>query len=136
VQFMPPDSQAFGNELIMALRRTREFGMIVSSGVGGTDTEVFAERFRKGQAVVAASPEMTDAETFFELYRKTISYKKASGLSRGQTQTILAGHPLLPDWSTPAPEQTRIDPKADALLSASDIAALGAAKGKEDESGR
>ncbi len=56
------------------------------------------------------------------------------GLSRSQTQTILAGQPLLPDWSTPAIPQT--DPKADALLSASDIAGMNAANGKEDESGR
>lgn len=47
VQFMPPDSEAFGNELIVGLRRTREFGMVISAGLGGTDTELYAERFRK-----------------------------------------------------------------------------------------
>ncbi|MFQ8890701.1 MAG: acetate--CoA ligase family protein, partial [Bilophila wadsworthia] len=50
VQFMPPDSASFGNELIVGLRRTREFGMVISAGLGGTDTELYAERFRKGQA--------------------------------------------------------------------------------------
>ena len=54
VQFMPPDSEAFGNELIVGLRRTREFGMVISAGLGGTDTELYAERFRKGQAIIAA----------------------------------------------------------------------------------
>ena len=49
VQFMPPDSASFGNELIVGLRRTREFGMVISAGLGGTDTELYAERFRKGQ---------------------------------------------------------------------------------------
>ena len=55
VQFMPPDSQAFGNEMIVGIRNTREFGMVISAGLGGTDTELYGERFRKGQAIVAAS---------------------------------------------------------------------------------
>jgi len=88
VQFMPPDSGAFGNELIVGLRRTIEFGTIISAGLGGTDTELYAERFRKGQAIVAASVELTDGQQFFELFRKTISYKKLAGLTRGQRQIV------------------------------------------------
>lgn len=88
VQFMPPDSSSFGNELIVGLRNTREFGMVVSAGLGGTDTELYAERFRKGQAIVAASCKLTDGETFFELFRKTISYKKLAGLTRGQRRVV------------------------------------------------
>ena len=88
VQFMPPDSGAFGNELIVGLRNTREFGIIISAGLGGTDTELYAERFRKGQAIVAASCELIDGERFFELFRKTISYKKLAGLTRGQRRIV------------------------------------------------
>jgi acyl-CoA synthetase (NDP forming) len=88
VQFMPPDSGAFGNELIVGIRNTREFGMVISAGLGGTDTELYAERFRKGQAIVAASTVMTDGEAFFELFRKTISYKKLAGLTRGQQRIV------------------------------------------------
>ncbi len=88
VQFMPPDSDAFGNELIVGLRRTREFGMVISAGLGGTDTEVYAERFRKGQAVVAASTAMTDGQGFFELFKGTISYRKLAGLTRGQRRIV------------------------------------------------
>jgi len=88
VQFMPPDSSAFGNELIVGLRRTREFGMVLSAGLGGTDTELYAERFRKGQAIVAASTELTDGETFFSLFRQTISYRKLAGLTRGQRRIV------------------------------------------------
>ncbi len=84
VQFMPPDSSSFGNELFVGLRRTREFGMVISAGLGGTDTELYAERFRKGQAIVAAPTETLHGEAFFELYKKTISYKKLAGLTRGQ----------------------------------------------------
>lgn len=88
VQFMPPDSDAFGNELIVGLRRTREFGMVISAGLGGTDTEVYAERFRKGQAIVAASTAMTDGQGFFELFKTTISYRKLAGLTRGQRRIV------------------------------------------------
>lgn len=88
VQFMPPDSQAFGNELIVGLRNTREFGMIISAGLGGTDTELYAERFRKGQAIVAASTAITNGDAFFELFRKTICYKKLAGLTRGQRRIV------------------------------------------------
>ena len=88
VQFMPPDSAAFGNEIIVGIRNTREFGMIISAGLGGTDTELYAERFRKGQAIMAASTVMTSGERFFELFRTTISYKKLAGLTRGQRRIV------------------------------------------------
>ena len=88
VQFMPPDSQAFGNEMIVGIRSTREFGMVISSGLGGTDTELYAERFRKGQAIVASSTAMTDGNTFFDLFRQTICYKKLAGLTRGQRRIV------------------------------------------------
>lgn len=88
VQFMPPDSEAFGNELIVGIRNTREFGMIISAGLGGTDTELYARRFRKGQAIVAASTALTDGESFFELFRKTICYQKLAGLTRGQRRIV------------------------------------------------
>lgn len=99
VQFMPPDSEAFGNELFVGIRNTREFGMIISAGLGGTDTELYAERFKKGQAVVAASTELTDGRTFFELFRNTISYRKLAGLTREQ-QRIVTDEQLIECFSS------------------------------------
>jgi acyl-CoA synthetase (NDP forming) len=87
-QYLPPDSEAFGSELIVGIRRTREFGMVISAGIGGTDTELYAERFRKGQAVVAASTEMTDGESFFELFRGTLAYRKMAGLTRERRRLV------------------------------------------------
>ncbi len=88
VEFIPPDSEAFGNELIVGLRNTREFGMVISAGLGGTDTELYARRFRKGQAIVAASCELVDGDSFFELFRRTISYRKLAGYTRGQRRIV------------------------------------------------
>ena len=36
-EYLPPDSMAFGNELLVSLRLTREFGMVITAGLGGTD---------------------------------------------------------------------------------------------------
>lgn len=88
VQFMPPDSDAFGNELIVGIRRTREFGMILSAGLGGTDAELYAERFKKSQAIVAASTRLTDGEAFFSHFRQTISFEKLAGRTRGQERIV------------------------------------------------
>ncbi len=87
-QYMPPDSEEFGNELLVSLRNSREFGMILSAGLGGRDTELYASRFRKGQAVVSASTEQVDVDTFFNLFKETISYKKLAGLTRGQQRIV------------------------------------------------
>ena len=62
--------------------------MVISAGLGGTDTELYAERFRKGQAIVAALTELTDGDAFFELFRKTVSYRKLAGLTRGQRRIV------------------------------------------------
>ncbi len=88
VQFMPPDSSSFGNELIVGLRCTSEFGMVISAGLGGTDAELYAERFRKGQAIVVAPTQTVDGIAFFEMYKNTISYKKLAGLTRGQQRIV------------------------------------------------
>lgn len=83
-QYMVPDSEEFGNELLVSLRNSREFGMIISAGLGGRDTELYSARFRKGQAIVSASTEQVDGLSFFHLFKQTISYKKLAGLTRNQ----------------------------------------------------
>jgi len=87
-EYLSLDSSDFGNELLVSLRNTREFGLILSAGLGGTDTELFAEHFKKGQAVVSASTGMTTGDEFFEIYQKTLSYKKLAGKTRGQKRMV------------------------------------------------
>ncbi|MDX9788090.1 MAG: acetate--CoA ligase family protein [Desulfobacterales bacterium] len=88
VQYMPPDSAAFGNELIVGIRWSREFGMILNAGLGGTDTELYARKFKKRQAVVSASTVMTDGPAFFKLFQNTLAYRKLAGLTRAQRRIV------------------------------------------------
>ncbi len=88
IQYMPPDSEAFGNELIVGLRHSREFGMVLSAGLGGTDTELYAKFFRKNRAIVTAPTATGDGYSFFKLFRKTVSYQKLIGLTRGQKRIV------------------------------------------------
>ena len=87
-QFLPPESDALGNELLVSLRWTREFGMVITAGLGGTDTELYAERFRLGQAVISASTAHVTGEEFFDLFSRTIAYEKLSGQTRGMTRLV------------------------------------------------
>ena len=87
-EYLPPDSMAFGNELLVSLRLTREFGMVLTAGLGGTDTELYAESFRSGQAVVSASVELVSGQEFLNLFKGTIAYKKLGGLVRGGKRLV------------------------------------------------
>ncbi|MCG8638696.1 MAG: acetate--CoA ligase family protein [Desulfobacterales bacterium] len=88
VQFLPPESDALGNELLVSLRWTRELGMVITAGLGGTDTELYADRFRLGQAVVSASTALVSGEAFFDLFKHTIAYEKCAGLTRGNARLV------------------------------------------------
>ena len=87
-EYLPTEALAFGNELLVSIRRTREFGMILTAGLGGTDTELYAQRFRSGQAVVSASTKMVDADRFFDLFKKTLSFDKLTGIGRGEKRKV------------------------------------------------
>ena len=90
-EFIEADASGAGNELLIGLRNTREFGMILSAGVGGVDTELYAAGSRRGQAVVSASTALTTAEEFLELFKPTIAYRKIAGLTRGARRLVTDG---------------------------------------------
>lgn len=87
-EFIEADAAGSGNELLVGLRNTREFGMILSAGMGGVDTELHAASARRGQAVVSTSTALTTAEEFLELFRPTIAYRKVAGLTRGGRRLV------------------------------------------------
>jgi acyl-CoA synthetase (NDP forming) len=88
VQWMPRDSESVGSELLVGLRQTREFGAVLTAGVGGTDTELFAAGLRPGCGVVSAAAHLTSGGEFFALFRQTLSYQILAGKTRAQKRLV------------------------------------------------
>jgi acetate---CoA ligase (ADP-forming) len=83
--FTPNATQPPSVELRLSLNNTREFGMVISAGLGGLDAELANGNFRKDRATVYAATELTDAEDFLRLFKRTFAYQKlANAATRGE----------------------------------------------------
>ncbi len=69
---VPPDPLA----LRISLNNTREFGMVISAGMGGLDADLDEGNFRKDRASVYAATELTDADAFLVLFKRTLAYQR------------------------------------------------------------
>jgi acetate---CoA ligase (ADP-forming) len=69
-------------DLRISLNNSREFGMVISAGLGGLDAELGEGNFRKDRASVHAATELTDAENFLGLFRRTLTYQKLAGAAQ------------------------------------------------------
>ena len=69
-------------ELRISLNNTREFGMVLSAGLGGLEAELDESNFRKDRASVYAAAELTDAEDFLRLFMRTLAYQKLAGAAK------------------------------------------------------
>jgi len=72
----------------ISLNNTREFGMVISAGLGGLESELDDDNFRKDRAAVYASAELTDAEDFLGLFQRTLAYQKLAGLAKRQGRPL------------------------------------------------
>lgn len=77
-----PTEKSPAVELRISLNNTREFGMVVSAGLGGLDAELDEGNFRKDRASVYAATELTDAEDFLGLFRRTLAHQKLASLAK------------------------------------------------------
>jgi len=68
--------------LRISLNNTREFGMVISAGMGGPDADLDESNFKKDRASVYAAAELTDAEGFLDLFKRTLSYQRLARLAR------------------------------------------------------
>ena len=78
------DAQAAAGavEVRISLNSTREFGMVISAGLGGIEAELDEGNFRRDRASVYAAAALTDAEDFLRLFQRTLAYQKLAAVAR------------------------------------------------------
>jgi acyl-CoA synthetase (NDP forming) len=74
--------------LRLQLHRSREFGLVLSAGLGGADGELDPSNFRPGRATVHALTELTNATDFLRRFQQTLSYQKLTANARRQQATV------------------------------------------------
>lgn len=82
-QFVTYDA-ALGGELLLGLRRTDDFGPVVTVGAGGVYTEFLAENFKPGRDVAIFSCELTEAEAVGPALCETAITRLITNPPRGQ----------------------------------------------------
>lgn len=99
-QFIAYDA-ALGGELLLGLRRTADFGPVVTVGAGGIYTEFLAENFRTGRDVATLSCALTRAETVRAILNDIAIVRLLTNPPRGQQprltldQLVIATNQLL-----------------------------------------
>ncbi len=66
----------------ISLNSTREFGMVISAGLGGLEAELDEGNFRRDRGSVYAAAELTDAADFLGLFKRTLAYQKLAAVAR------------------------------------------------------
>ncbi len=81
-------SKSLSVEVRISLENTREFGMVLSAGLGGFEVDLDEGNFRKDRAAVHAAAELTDAADFLELFKRTLAYQKLVVLARREGHAV------------------------------------------------
>lgn len=63
-------------EFALRAHTTREFGLVLSAGLGGLDAELDPADFARDRAAVHAAVELTDGSDFLERFRHTLVYRR------------------------------------------------------------
>ena len=69
-------------EFRVSLTNTREFGMVISAGLGGLDADLNEGNFSKDRAAVYAATGLTDADDFLGLFKRTLAYQRMTAIAR------------------------------------------------------
>ena len=77
-----------GTTLRLQLHRTREFGLVLSAGLGGLDSQLDPRNFRPGRATVHALAELTNPTDFRRRFEQTLSYQKLAAQARPNNTTL------------------------------------------------
>lgn len=79
---LEPAAPAGAVEVRISLNSTREFGMVISAGLGGIEAELDEGNFRRDRASVYAAAALTDAEDFLRLFQRTLAWQKLAAVAR------------------------------------------------------
>jgi len=88
----------FGSELLVGIRHSREFGPIVTMGLGGLDVEYLNERLKEGQALAVGSAHLLRREEIAPLLRPLAFYDKLTREHRGRG-AVMAENELVSSFS-------------------------------------
>ena len=88
VEFVETEGDGVGAEALVALRHSREFGPVVTMGVGGVDTELLAGACREGLAVATASAAMSGRDGLLDVFRPTLAYRRLAGVTRSGSRLV------------------------------------------------
>ncbi|MFP4082477.1 MAG: acetate--CoA ligase family protein [Candidatus Aminicenantes bacterium] len=78
------DKTGFGTELLIGLRNTREFGPVVTLGMGGVEIEYLSERIKEGKAVGIGSAHALLKKDILSILEPLAVYDKLVGRVRGR----------------------------------------------------
>ncbi|TVO70967.1 CoA-binding protein [Sedimenticola selenatireducens] len=65
-----------GNTLSLRLKNTREFGPVISVGLGGDQGELLKSALKKGQHSVTAAADLTQGDDLLDSFRQTLAYRQ------------------------------------------------------------
>jgi acyl-CoA synthetase (NDP forming) len=78
------EKAGFGSELLLGIRRSREFGPVVTVGLGGLDVEYINERIKEGKAVAIGSAHLLRQKEVLPLLEPLAFYGKLVKPFRGR----------------------------------------------------
>jgi acyl-CoA synthetase (NDP forming) len=88
---IPFVQEGFGSELLLGLRNSREFGPVVTLGIGGTEVEYLNARLREGTALAVSSAHLFSREAVEKVLRPLAFYEKLTSEFRGRPPLLAAG---------------------------------------------
>jgi acyl-CoA synthetase (NDP forming) len=82
------DRTGFGTELLLGIENSREFGPIVTMGIGGVEIEYLSERIKEGKAISISSAYLLEKKDILRILEPLAVYDKLIGKVRGKEALI------------------------------------------------